>query len=608
MTSGARRIERPPSEPGGALLATALSAAVAAARGPASRRWLADCAGAAEVPEVAPASGADADEILDAVADSTWRGLSRADRRSLGQVFTPRPVARQVLLELGDPPDGAILDPACGAGVFLAEAAGLRAERRRAEGWSAARVARDLLASIVGVDLDPAAARLARLVLGQRVLTELGDAAEAVAPDLPLPSVRCGDATEPDTLLGLPRPDWVVGNPPYREAKGMGAAARGRLRARFGDRLGGAFDVYLAFVWLALELIPEDGRVGLVLPNKLLVARYAAGLRRRLLAERRLHALIDLSELDVFGRVGVYPVIVALGPPKPTFRATFGVSTASGLGRAALPGVPIEAALAERVSDPPVWFTLPDSPLHGLIARLLGEDGRAPRLRDLAEVRSTCSFHARGLRERYVRPGEELPGGLPYLGGLSYARRNEVRPFRVAWQGFRIDYDQVGLRALGNPLPPLARFQRPKAVLCQHARRAIAWLDEDGAFVTKDVYPIVLPRDGAADTAAALVGLLNSRVVSVLYHLLYRGIAIGGGYLHFLPVFLHAVPIPRLAATRVAGLAARVRALQASPEVTAFEALDREVAELYGLSAAEGDAVRRFADERLGFAPDPLHG
>ena len=37
--------------------------------------------------------------------------------------------------------------------------------------------------------------------------------------------------------------------------------------------------------------------------------------------------------------------------------------------------------------------------------------------------------------------------------------------------------------------------------------------------------------------------MLNSRVVSVVYWLLFRGIQIGGGYLHFLPVYLRRLPV-----------------------------------------------------------------
>ncbi|MEQ1505814.1 MAG: TaqI-like C-terminal specificity domain-containing protein, partial [Myxococcota bacterium] len=549
-------------------------------------------------------------EDLDALSDLAWRSRDRAERRRLGQVFTPRRVARQVLLELGPAaPAGGILDPACGGGVFLAEAVGLRAARARARGWDPAAIGRDLVAHVHGVDVDPGTARLARLVTGDRIVSALGPDAAAVVPSLPLPDVWCADATAAGALERLTDVAWIVGNPPYREAKGMAPEARDALRARFGDRLDGAFDLWACFVELALEHLDrvDDGepagdagderRIGFVLPNKGLVARYAAGLRRRLGADRRLHALIDLSERDVFGKVSVYPVIVAIGPPTPTFRSTFAVPPTAPLGEARLPGVPVDAGLPQRLMDPPVWFTVPDRALHGLIDRLAG---RVPPLGHQAEVRSTCSFHVRGLRERYVGPGDAVPDGLPYLGGQSFARTSEVRPYGVDWAGYRIRFAADELRAIGNPLPPLGLFQRPKVVVRQHAKRAIAWFDAEGRFVTKDVYPIVVPRRGDGPMAAALTAVLNSRVFSVVYAVVYRGIAVGGGYLHFLPAMLGPVPVPELDPDTVEALADGVTAVQADPTAAGIEALDDRVSALYGLDDAEREAVRAFA-ARLGF-------
>ncbi|MEQ1570816.1 MAG: N-6 DNA methylase [Myxococcota bacterium] len=560
------------------LLGRALAAALRDAPGPNARRWLARAAGwDGPLPEPAATD-------LDALLDQMWRVRGKAGRRALGQVFTPRDVARQVLLETPGADRGGLLDPACGGGVFLAEAAELRAER-----WTGPGLGPALLADLHGVDLDPDAARLARLLLAHVVVRRDPDA-EGACAGWPLPSVVCADATDPavaERFTG--RITSVVGNPPYREAKGMPRAERERLRRRFGvDR---AFDLYLCFVVLGLELVGPGGAVAYVLPNKFLVARYAEDLRRRLFAEGQLHALLDLSELDVFGGIGVYPVVVVLGPPRERYKAVFAVRSDVPLGRAPLPGVEVGRWLAGLGST---WITVPPGPLAGLLQRVAGA---FDPLGAQVEVRSTCSFHARGLREQFV--GEV---GLPYLGGRSFSRRNEIVPFGVRWEGHHLRYDEAALRAAGNPLPPLALFTRPKVVLCQHARTPVGWFDADGVYVTKDVYPVAAARDADPRRTAAFAALLNSRVFAVLYALMYRGIAIGSGYLHFLPAFLHAVPAPPLEPA----LGDAVVALQAAPTRAAVEALDRAVAAAYGLTEDEADAVRAFADHALGFAPDPL--
>lgn len=576
------------------------AAIVTRGRSPAQRAYLLRCAGLdgdVALPDPGPAAMAS----LDAILDEAWQGRTKADRTALGQVFTPRRVARQVFDELPNSgPRVRVLDPSCGGGIFLVEAARWLEPRLPPEGPERARTLQE---DLLGIDVDPVAASLARLLMGDRLVDALGD---ADPHDLPLPQVIVADATDPETSEAIDAfaPTHVVGNPPYLEAKRMPNPDRDRLRARLPE-LSGAFDVYMAFVFLALRWVGREGVVALVLPNKVQVARYAAPLRARLTTAGRLHALVDLSELPVFARVGVYPIVVVIGParddPEASFKACHRLTDLEGLGRGPLLGERVPHGLLGRLMTPPVWFTVPPGGFASLMQRLLAD---FPRLADVATVRSTCSFHRKGLRERFVKPAEELPDGVPYLGGRSWSRRNEVRPFRVDWAGYRIDFAADELRALRNPIPPLACFRRPKVILCQHARTLVAYADTEGRFVTKDVFPIVLPHEVTPQAALGLAAVLNSRVASVLYATWFRGIQISGGYLHFLPVYLRHLPVPD--PSRWAALVDLAASLQSVADETVASRLDDTVMDAYALSADERVHVRAVADERLGFAPEVL--
>lgn len=489
--------------------------AAATARHPHAADWLAAAAGRSPV-----APEGDWDEAWATASDALWtRGTG------VGQVFTPRRHAAELLDALGYH-GGSILDPACGGGVFLVAAAERHPDPAR------------ILADVRGIDLDPACAALARLALAEVALRR------GAAPDT-LPDVSCADALTTD--IGPVR--YVVGNPPFLESKGRDPAFTARLRRRFPG-LHGAFDLYAAFLELALELAPEA--IAYVLPNKFLVARYGESLRARLVGAWGPAAMLDWSAEPVFARVGVYPVGIVLRP------ATVCVSPGRG-------EVPVDV-----LREAGVWFPPPPGPLAGLL-RLL----RGPRLAEHVEVRTTVSFHARGLRERYV--GDE---GLPYLGGSSWQRALEIEPFRVRWAGARIRYATEELAALGNPLPPFSLFARPKVIFAQHARRLIAAADPDGTYVTKDTYPVAYGPD-PHDLAA----LFNSRLYSVLYRLLHGGIAISSGYLHFLPRMLGRLPW-----IDPAGL----------PQEQA--ALDAEVARRAGLTGEEEEAVGATSPTHAGTA------
>ncbi len=127
------------------------------------------------------------------------------DRRALGAFYTPAPlVERTLALALAHAGDGplAVVDPACGAGAFLAAAA-----RARPEAW------------LTGLELSP-------------------EVAQSCQARVPGAHIRVGDALrgglEPllDALPPGHREVWV-GNPPYNGTSALlkDRDAYARLRA-----------------------------------------------------------------------------------------------------------------------------------------------------------------------------------------------------------------------------------------------------------------------------------------------------------------------------------------------------------------------------------------
>ena len=116
--------------------------------------------------------------------------------------------------------------------------------------------------------------------------------------------------------------------------------------------------------------------------------------------------------------------------------------------------------------------------------RRLSVDRIVPQKRVAGTVRPPGASTAR--RDRSVK----------YLGGRSYARKNEVGLFQFRWEGYYINYDQGKLKEHDNVLPPLSNFLQEKIVLCQHAPRITAAYDGSGEFVTKDVYPVGIAAPG----------------------------------------------------------------------------------------------------------------
>ncbi|WP_203231302.1 HsdM family class I SAM-dependent methyltransferase [Nocardioides caldifontis] len=241
-------------------------------------------------------------------------------RKRSGSWFTPPALVAHLLDETLEPaldeaPDPGrvtVLDPACGSGIFLVEAA--RRIAARSTGALAAAVTQ-----VHGTDLDDAAVELARVCLWL-LLVEPGHPA-------PRPELRL---RVDDALLGA-QPDGVhdvvVGNPPFLNRLERRTAPDAATVRLLGDRgegsIGPYTDVSAVFLHRAVRWVRPGGRIGLVQPQSLLAARDAAGVRRALAAGCALES-VWASDRPVFEGTPVLtcaPVLRTATPQGPVRRA-----------------------------------------------------------------------------------------------------------------------------------------------------------------------------------------------------------------------------------------------------------------------------------------------
>jgi hypothetical protein len=195
------------------------------------------------------------------------------DRRALGAFYTPAPLVERTLkLALAQLDEGplTVVDPACGAGAFLAAAARMRPQAR-----------------LCGVELLPEVARVCQV-------------------RVPGAEVHVGDALRGglEPLLGRIPADhhelWV-GNPPYNGTSALlkDRAAWSRLRALMplalpsGTSLRDDFAFFLLLA--AHRLSTRPGVLAFITPSSLLDAFLYAPLRQALLNTLRLRSVVDLG-------------------------------------------------------------------------------------------------------------------------------------------------------------------------------------------------------------------------------------------------------------------------------------------------------------------------
>lgn len=200
--------------------------------------------------------------------------LPPAHRRTQGIFYTPPALARRLLDQAEaaghDWRNGRAMDPSCGGGAFLVEAASRMLAAMDGVEPAIALVA--LGSRLRGWDLDGFAAWLANLAVATVALPLVAASGRPLGP---VAEVR--DALEAfDDAAG--HFDLVMGNPPFGKVKDNPA-----IRTRFARSLHGHPNLYGLFTDLAVHLAkPDGGIVAYLTPASFLAGHYFKALRRLL--------------------------------------------------------------------------------------------------------------------------------------------------------------------------------------------------------------------------------------------------------------------------------------------------------------------------------------
>ena len=438
------------------------------------------------------------------------------DRRRHGVYYTPLPVVRHMLGRAwaawagGRPPR--VLDPACGAGVFLVEAyRRLLDDEESRHGrplTTDERLAR-LRASIFGMDIDAMAVEATRRALLREALGP--DATAHPNTDLSA-NLFVADALLDSSVL--PGCDILLANPPYvsfyaRESRKPPPEVEAELTARYGNLVGGRRNLFLFFLALALRHRQPDGVAALIVPDTLGLNHSYASMRRALEAAG-LRA-VDWLDFAVFDDASVRAMVVVVGPGERA--AVFRTFTTLDRLTADRPLAEVVVHLEEagRWVEQlwPRGGTTDQGELGG------GRWPRAVPLDRLAEVRDGVNPGPAEGRARLLNPpGFPQPTWCPVIEG------RHVTPYRVLPTSDIMDYNPAlltsDLKRRGTSLRRPAVFAPPKLVSRQTANTLVFALDEQGVVALNSVH-CTHARDGQRDTLLYLLGLLNSRLLRAIY-------------------------------------------------------------------------------------------
>jgi adenine-specific DNA-methyltransferase len=447
--------------------------------------------------------------------------LPQAHRKARGIYYTPPALVDRLLIQAeaagADWACCTVLDPACGAGALLAPALSrmLAVMPSRSPGEVLASVGSRLR----GVDLDPGAAWLAQVLLDM-LLLPWTEAAGRQAPIM----VACRDGLETQEADD-PRPDVIVGNPPYGRPH-----LNAEQRARFARSLHGRTNLASVFVDHAIATVRPGGVVALVVPTSVLGGEYGKALRATVAANAPPVAIDVVAE-----RTGVFEEAlqeaalvtlrraVAAGPiAVARVSVSHDVATAEQLGTTALP------------PDPSQPWLLPRRPDQVAVAQ--ASHGMSCRLADWGYRVTTGPVDGAQLAALGTA-GRHVPLIWPEAvsaGRLDWLRAKRGRPATIAVQ----EGSKADARLVRSPCVLLQRTTAP-----EQPRRLVAValtaedLERHGPVAVENHLNIVEPvATGAAVPPEVLAAVLNSEVADLAFRCLGGSVAVSAFELRALPL------------------------------------------------------------------------
>lgn len=401
----------------------------------------------------------------------------RSKKRKLGLYYTPAVLAENLLKLVEFSADTKVLDPACGDGVFLLEAA------KRLVPYSDKP-----LDNLIGFDVDPAAL----FVSMTRLLSAF--------PSQGFPRLYNKNFLKSDIEEKY---ELVVGNPPYKV--NLEEDEKLFLLENF-ETVEGEKDLYMFFLEKSAKLLKSNGLMMLITPDTWLVNHQTGKLRNYVFENYIVEKLILLEKGFFKKAPALLPAVAVIRNRKssPDFKTELLVGCDETLNAS----IKTEALQRHFREETGLKNSLRPPEVRKLLESM---ESYSLKLSDVAKlgVGIQESVRRKGSVSKFVHGAKKADNFKPVLRG------REISPFSINWEGKYIDYGEH-LVYRGKP----EMFEDEK-ILYQNIRnqslktRIVAALDRNGFYYKNSLSYIQSFNSDYSNLF--LTGLLNSLLVNVWY-------------------------------------------------------------------------------------------
>lgn len=529
-------------------------------------------------------------------------------RKQLGQYATPVNIVKYILGSINYIPSRRILnkrllDPACGSGAFLVEAARIYLSALKKAKVPLHRWYPLITEAIAGIDIDQNACLFARLNLSMLLSPAILEfmSKNKVSKLRPLP-VYCSDTLEiiasenrneeflySNSFIALKEQfDFVVGNPPYFKVKRL----KEHLKSAFNESIYGHPNAYGLFIQAGIETLKSGGKLGFIVPRSMLSGLYFKNLRNFIERKTALKEITCISDRKkIFETVLHGTMILSLQKNRPNTKGVYisRVRTLSGANNRQN-GITVQRdSVIQRLNGTTVWFVADAEITYKIIDRIVDQHPL------LSSINVNCRAKTGQIVWNRVKP---LLNEYAKTDSLPLIWATDIRKFRFSFNrrgSSRPSFLNITPKT-SNLIVKGASILIQRVTADEQPSRIVASLPEkffkkerNGYFVENHlniIQPVI--QDSITDLYFIL-GVLNSEIVEFFFRAMNGNTQVSATELNLLPV-----PKGRLEGE----IAAMARTLQAASKTSLKKKLLQDlnvlVAKAYGLTSRDLKFVRQF--------------
>ncbi|MHA2000478.1 MAG: Eco57I restriction-modification methylase domain-containing protein [Promethearchaeota archaeon] len=491
--------------------------------------------------------------------ENPWIVLEKEPKERIrGKFYTPSEVIQFIIahvelnrnkykslkLPQSEEIDLKIADIACGTGKFLLE-------------WELYKNEQDIQSNeqLFGFDTDSTAIKIANQL------------------NLENATFLTKDALFEPKLNKAEQFNVILGNPPYIESRAIDDEYWKKLRINYTCAYK-KFDLAVVFLERILHLLRPGGWAGLIISNKWLVSDYGEKVRHLLLTQSLIHEIIDISHLPIFKKVSTYPIIIVFQK-----KAEFLTGVDHEI-QFSTPNFADLFSIPSKDQSEKIWVNLVhqkffmNSPKYIISTALSAENLKLlTYMKDLPHSFLIGSSESPYLLRKGIHTGNiknKIITTSPPLDDPHYKHavtsRLKVDRYNVAWQGLWVNYnpdifdksngDYGALREewIFESNPKLliklfgTRIQAAFDGLQYYTNNSLILLIPKPDRLQKDDFKekILSQRQYFSDIEQEfyyLLGVLNSKLISSYYRLLFCHTHVRGNYLQYYIKDLNQIPL-----------------------------------------------------------------